>query len=132
MTTDFGTSDIDPGRAALREGIDLYNRGEYFEAHEVLEGPWKQMTGAERDIYQGLIKASAAFHHASRTKWRGAILLLRRALIQLGPHATLWDELPLDGFLTRISACLEEIERCDAEGGDWSLEGVPPLPEIRA
>ena len=39
---------LEPGRVA-------FNRGEYFEAHELWEDVWRVTTGAERVWIQGLI-----------------------------------------------------------------------------
>ena len=44
-----------------------YERGDFFEAHEVLEPAWMGTDDvAERELYQGLIKLAAAFVHAVR------------------------------------------------------------------
>jgi hypothetical protein len=58
--------------AALQAGLAAYERGEFFEAHEVLEPAWMGTDDpAERDLYQGLIKLSAAYVHAVRGNPRG-------------------------------------------------------------
>lgn len=43
-------------------GLDLFNHGYYWEAHEVWEGLWKacEMTGPAADFFKGLIKLAAA------------------------------------------------------------------------
>jgi hypothetical protein len=128
MTQHSSIESVDPGRAALREGVALFNRGEYFEAHEVLETPWKRLRGAERDLYQGLIKAAAAFHHASRGKLRSALLLLRRAVAQLGPLDLEAAPLPLDAWLDDLRGCLAVLERED--GSPFDLALVPAIPEV--
>jgi hypothetical protein len=48
-------------RAYLR-GVDLFNHGFYWEAHEVWEGLWHACgrTGATADFLKGLIKLAAA------------------------------------------------------------------------
>jgi len=49
---------------ALREAWRLFQEGEYFEAHEVLEEAWRQAEGEERRFLQGLILLAAALHQA--------------------------------------------------------------------
>ena len=50
--------------SALEQGIDLFNRGEYFDAHEAWEGVWFRAQDArEKLFYQGLIMAAGAFVH---------------------------------------------------------------------
>ena len=53
--------------AAIAEGVEAYGRGDFFEAHELLEPAW--MGGddpAERALLQGLIKLAAAYVHDVR------------------------------------------------------------------
>ena len=53
--------------AALAEGLAAYDRGDFFEAHELLEPAWMGTAdAAERDLLQGLIKLAAAFVHDVR------------------------------------------------------------------
>lgn len=53
--------------AALRAGLEAYDRGDYFEAHELLEPAWMGTDDlAERALLQGLIKLAAAYVHGVR------------------------------------------------------------------
>lgn len=49
-------------QAALREGTRLFNRGEWWEAHEAWEQVWMTSSGPERQFVQGLILLAAALH----------------------------------------------------------------------
>jgi uncharacterized protein len=53
-------------------GAELFNRGEYFEAHEVWEDLWRDTAGPDRRFYQGLIQAAVAVYHAGNGNARGA------------------------------------------------------------
>src|SRR5215470_10242738 len=54
-------------REALAEGLAAYDRGDFFEAHELLEPAWMGTDDlAERAFLQGLIKLAAGFVHATR------------------------------------------------------------------
>ena len=58
--------------AALAEGLAAYDRGDFFEAHELLEPAWMGTNDlAERDLLQGLIKLAAAYVHSVRGNPRG-------------------------------------------------------------
>jgi hypothetical protein len=37
-------------------GIDLFNAGDYFECHEVLEDIWMVSSGQEKLFYQGMVR----------------------------------------------------------------------------
>ncbi|HKB04932.1 MAG TPA: DUF309 domain-containing protein [Gemmataceae bacterium] len=53
-------------------GAELFNRGEYFEAHEVWEDLWHDTAGPDRRFYQGLIQAAVAVYHAGNGNCPGA------------------------------------------------------------
>ena len=54
-------------RAALRAGLEAYDRGDVFLAHELLEPAWMGTRDLEeRELMQGIIKLAAAFVHAAR------------------------------------------------------------------
>ncbi len=58
---------LDVRVAAVRDGLDAYDRGDYFEAHELLEPAWMGSADpAERSVLQGLIKLAAAYVHEVR------------------------------------------------------------------
>jgi hypothetical protein len=57
----------DERRHALEAGIAAYERGDFFEAHEILEPAWMGTDDiAERELLQGLIKLAAAYVHGVR------------------------------------------------------------------
>jgi predicted metal-dependent hydrolase len=53
-------------------GIAHFNRGEFFEAHEMWELLWRETTGPRADFYKGLIQCAVAFHHLRRGNLDGA------------------------------------------------------------
>ena len=54
-------------RRAYDAALEAYDRGDFFETHELLEPAWMGTDDlGERAFLQGLIKVAAAFVHASR------------------------------------------------------------------
>src|SRR4051812_9227032 len=70
-------------RVRFERGIELFNAGEFFEAHEVLEDVWRPAVGDERRFLQGLIQIAVALHHHSTGNWVGARSLLKRGASKL-------------------------------------------------
>jgi hypothetical protein len=71
-------------RAAFEAALAAYGRGDYFEAHELLEPAWMGTDDlAERELYQGLIKLAAAFVHGVRGNPRGIAKNLEGARARL-------------------------------------------------
>jgi hypothetical protein len=120
---------VDPDRTALAEGIALFNRGEFYGAHEVLEHPWRLMAGDEREIYQGIIQVATGLHHATREKWRSAGTLIRRGIGRLEKHEDTWDYLPLGAF---VAAARRSLEWLEARAADEDPGGPLPVPALPA
>ncbi|MBY0523225.1 MAG: DUF309 domain-containing protein [Gemmataceae bacterium] len=56
-------------------GIVLFNRGDFFEAHEVWEALWMDTPAPEKRFYQGLIQAAVGLCHFNNGNLRGAAKL---------------------------------------------------------
>lgn len=67
----------------FRDGIILFNSGEFFKAHEVWEEIWLTAPPEEKPFLQGLIQLAAAFHHYSRGNRAGMQSLATAALEKL-------------------------------------------------
>ncbi|MGL4650392.1 MAG: DUF309 domain-containing protein [Caldilineaceae bacterium] len=73
----------EPLSATAREGIAEFNRGEYFEQHELLEHAWLEEQRPVRAMYQGILQVGVAFLQIERGNWAGAIKMFRRGLPRL-------------------------------------------------
>lgn len=62
------------------EGIELFNAGQYFEAHEALEAAWRAETEPVRDLYRGILQAGVTYLHIKRRNYDGAIKVYQRSL----------------------------------------------------
>jgi len=72
--------------AALEHGIELFNREEFFECHEVLEAIWTPERGPRRLFLQSLIHFAVAFYHDQRGNPLGAGRQLRKGLRKLAAY----------------------------------------------
>lgn len=62
----------EPAPARLVEGIDQFNRGEYFEQHETLELLWRAESDDVRYLYQGILLVGVGLYHLRRGNFHGA------------------------------------------------------------
>jgi predicted metal-dependent hydrolase len=94
-------------------GVDLYNHGYFWEAHETWETCWWSVAASppHRDLVQGLIQLAAACLRRRMEPSRGGLSVGQRALIKLErARKQLGGEtmgLDLDGFADRARAYLE-------------------------
>ncbi|MBI2775872.1 MAG: DUF309 domain-containing protein [Chloroflexi bacterium] len=71
-------------RAAFDAGLEAYDRGDAFLAHEHLEPAWMGASDpAERALHAGLIKTAAAFVHLARGNPAGVAKNLAGAELRL-------------------------------------------------
>jgi uncharacterized protein len=71
----------------LEEGIELFNNGRYWEAHEAWEGDWMpDRKGPDSGFYKGLIQVAAGCLHYTRRNRRGAVNKWRSGADYLRPY----------------------------------------------
>lgn len=93
-------------RAAFEAGLEAYDNGDFFLAHELLEPPWMGARDiAERDLIQGVIKLAAAFVHGARGNPVGVEKNLRGARERLANAGAAGADLRID-----VPALLEAID----------------------
>ncbi len=97
------------------------NNGEYFAAHEVLEGAWRHAAEPEKTFLKGLIHASVALYQYGRGNGHGARVKYLSCVRYLAPYR--------EGMLgLEVHALLEEMERYFAALLALPPGGVPPAP----
>ena len=68
---------------ALTRGIEHFNAGRYFQAHEAWEEGWHPAPEPERDFWQGITQVAVGLVHRGRGNAHGATTLLRRGAQRL-------------------------------------------------
>ncbi|HET7035043.1 MAG TPA: DUF309 domain-containing protein [Thermomicrobiaceae bacterium] len=109
--------------AALLEGIALFNQGEFFECHEVLEDLWRAEPAPVRALYQGIIQIGVALHHLRRGNWRGAVKLLTAGTDKLARFQPRCQGVDTAALLAASRGCLERIRALGperVEEFDWA------------
>jgi hypothetical protein len=116
-------------RRAYDEAVAAYERGDFFEAHELLEPAWMGTDDLpERALHQGLIKLAAAYVHGVRGNPLGIAKNLRGARDHLaaavGTDAEAWSGLDLAALVGAID---ERLAGLAANPTDASVD-PPELP----
>ena len=107
----FVERDAWSGNTAYLRGVDLFNRGWWWEAHEVWETLWKE---SRSDYYQGLIQMAAALIKVHIGQWSGAGRLIARARERLAQTAG--------------ADLLEQFDRCFGDGPEQVVwENAPRI-----
>lgn len=90
-------------------GIVLFNRGDFFEAHEVWESLWMETFTPEKKFYQGLIQAAVALCHFCNGNVRGALKLYRSSREYMLRYGTPFIGLDQTAFWGQMDACFAEL-----------------------
>jgi hypothetical protein len=67
------------------KGLELFNHGKYFAAHEELEFAWNEDITVGRELYRGILQIAVAYLQIERQNYRGANKLFLRARQWLDP-----------------------------------------------
>lgn len=87
-------------------GIDEFNRGCYFECHDILEDLWHETRGTDRLFLQGLIQISVGFYHLSNGNYKGAASQLTRGLSKLEDYRPEHRKVDLDELAKSVVSWL--------------------------
>jgi predicted metal-dependent hydrolase len=90
----------------LQAGINFFNEGRYFEAHEVWEDLWRETEGPLRRFYQGLVQAAVGLHHFGRGNKAGGNSQLRKAVVNLSTDPAGAHGLDGGGLIRQLEAVL--------------------------
>jgi hypothetical protein len=99
---------LDP-EALLQLGVDLYNAGHYWNAHEAWEEVWLEAPNEQRAFYQGLIQVTAAFVHVTRGEYPGSVRLLQAGIAKLERYAPTYLGIEVEGLVTGTKAALARL-----------------------
>ena len=92
------------------QGIEEFNRGEFFECHEYLEEAWMQETGRVRYLYQGILQVGVGFYHLQNGNWRGATGLLRNGTTRLNEFEPVTLGVNVTKLVRESERCLHELQ----------------------
>ncbi len=110
-----------------RLGIEHFDAGRFFPAHEAWETAWKQARGTpDEEFFKGLSQLGAGYVHYRRRNPHGAHTLMRRALSRIRRYPERHhgvDVARLVEVVERLASAVEESER----GGS----DLPPLEPPR-
>ena len=113
--------------AHFEKGIELFNRGDFFEAHEEMEDAMNLLEDdtADWEFYLGLLRAAVANHKLRQGEISSARFHLEAALKFLAPYPDRHRGLKLREFRGALTM---ELARLDTAGA----KAPPPRIEMIA
>lgn len=96
-------------RAHLARARELFNRGQYWSAHEALETVWRFILQQDADaarVWQGFIQAAAALLHRERGNRHGVTVVGKAAIEKLAGPARPDVEFEVATFRAQLTRAL--------------------------
>jgi predicted metal-dependent hydrolase len=81
----LAASCAEPLAELAKEGIELFNQGEYYKCHDALEEAWMEDQSPARELYRGILQVGIAIYQIERGNYRGAVKMLLRLRQWLDP-----------------------------------------------
>jgi predicted metal-dependent hydrolase len=106
----------------------LFNRQEFYEAHDVLENLWlPDRQGANGNFYKGLIQLAGAFVHLQKNRLRPSAALFKLARTNLEKYPSLHERLNLVAVHQLIAGWLWQLEKDEFTVNPLTSANVPQL-----
>tara|TARA_B100001989_G_C24338105_1_gene363584 strand:- start:279 stop:647 length:369 start_codon:yes stop_codon:yes gene_type:complete len=90
---------------ALSIALNLFNKHEWYEAHDAFEEIWNTVDGDERQVIQGILQVSVSQFHLSKGNLNGATILLGEGLGRIKTRTQINLGIDLESFC----GCLEDL-----------------------
>ena len=123
LAAQFAGDGLDPRYAGY---FVLFNRQEFYVAHDVLEDLWlADRRGANGDFYKGLIQLAGAFVHLQKNRLAPAAAVFRLAQANLAKYPARHERLDVKAALALIESWLRQLDSSPAN--PLSPANVPQL-----
>ncbi len=97
------------------EGLELFNRKLFFEAHEELEDAWRVEKGSIRYLYQGVLQAAVAYFHITRGNYEGAVRMHERCLKLLRDYPDVCMGINVGKLKRDLKLVIQELQKLGME-----------------
>jgi hypothetical protein len=96
----------------LDHAVFLFNIERFWKSHEVLEGLWKESSGAEKRILNGIILINAAFVHYQKNELDIFVSILKRSLEKLSESFGKFYSLDLNQVKDEVTKIIIDKNYC--------------------
>jgi predicted metal-dependent hydrolase len=107
----------------FRQGLDAFNSGHFYDAHEHWEEVWLETPHPDKMFLQGLIQIAAAYHHYSKANRLGTQNLLQAGLMKIEPFPPVYSRLELEPLRVAVRRWLAALE----EGKNPARDELPHI-----
>ncbi len=96
---------------AAIKGMQLFNKGEYWLAHEALEEAWKEESGAVRELYRAILQTGVVYLHVTRNNYNGAVKVYRKVQKWITPWPEVCRGIQIGQLRRELDIVIEGVKR---------------------
>ena len=97
------------------QGIEAFNRGEYYPSHDYFEQAWMEESNPIRNAYRGILQIAVAYYHIERQNYRGALKMFLRSIQWLEPLPDWVQGIHIAKLRQDAAATRQQMEALGAE-----------------
>jgi len=96
---------------ATIKGMQLFNAGEFWLAHEALEEAWKEETGPVRELYRAILQTGVVYLHITRDNYNGAVKTYRKVQKWIQPWPEVCRGIQIGQLRSELDTVIAEVKR---------------------
>lgn len=96
--------------------MELFNAGEYWQAHEELEQAWKEENSPVGELYRAILQTAVVYLHITRANYNGAIKVYGRVQKWIKPWPEVCRGIEIGRLRRDLDAVIAEVKRLGPDG----------------
>ena len=101
--------------AEFWQGIEEFNRGEYYACHDTLEALWMEAMEPTKKFYQGILQIAVGLYHLSNHNWRGAVTSMGEGMRRLDYYRPDYFEINVEELIGQTANLLGAMQEAGPE-----------------
>lgn len=97
------------------QGIDQFNRSEFYACHDTLEAIWIEAPTFEKKFYQGILQIAVGLYHLGNHNWRGAVILMGEGLNRLQEYQPEYGGIDVEQLIDDTAEFLGQVQAVGAD-----------------
>lgn len=100
---------------ALLQGVEEFNRQEFYACHDTLEALWMDSTEPLKSFYQGILQIAVGCYHLENQNWRGAVILLGEGIRRLHHYQPTYEAIDVECLVGESLHLLKTLQQIEPE-----------------
>jgi len=118
------------------QGIEQFNREEFYDCHDTLEAIWMDAIATEKNFYQGILQIAVACYHLGNYNWRGAVTLLGEGVRRLSYFQPSHSDIDISSLVSQSYQLLQQLQQIEPDRVRSFVENLSqnqpfPFPKIQ-